>query len=159
MNCRVIAILFVSSLLIVSCGEDPPPPPSIPACANNSGLRLVGWLDGDDVDYREQLYSASVTNGSPGVFEVTPVSSRPNGLVVNLTWERSLFNGESGPARGTFTMPAGGPSAGRSFCAGEGSEVGFAGGENGQFQYRLNALTVAPACTTPVRGALAGCWN
>lgn len=159
MNRRVIAVLLVSSLLTVSCGEEPPPPPSIPTCANNSGVRLVGWLDGDDVDYREQVFSASVENGSPGKFEVTPGGSRPNGLAVDLTWDRIIAHGESGPARGTFTMPAGGPSAGRSFCAGEGSEVGFSSGENAQFQYRLNTLTVAPACTTPVQGALAGCWN
>ena len=154
------AVLSVSLLLIGSCGEQPPPP-DIPACAHGSGLRLVGWLDGDDVDYRERFFSGLVANGSPGKFEIAPVSSNPDGLAVNLTYERSLAHGESGAARGTFTMPGGGPSAGRFFCVGEGSEVGFAGGDgdSAQFQWRFDTLTVAPACTTPVAGALAGCWN
>ena len=149
--------LFALSLALLpaACGSSES---SQTLVCQSGQFRLVGTLDGQAVDATASSEGSGLTQAGTGELDIgeEPDPSAPARTQLSLTWPQGVVDGETAPASGTL-IPAGGPLAGQTLCAGSGTTVTLAKG--GGVQLQLKGFASGANCDTPVSGDLAGCWQ
>jgi hypothetical protein len=145
-----VSVFAFSVVGLVACGDQPS---DSFLTGQSNALEIQGTVDGMAIDLTEPASGGGVTQLDTGEFDYggsfAPVST---GTAITLTWPHGLVDGQEGSAQGTFTLGSG-PTAGQTFCAGQGTVVRI--GDAG-FQFNLTGLTSGPNCDQPHPGTLRG---
>jgi hypothetical protein len=158
-NMRILGVaaalsLGLGTMACSSSSDDGSPETNGLACGENQ-LKVTGAVDGADVNLVRSVTTYAFQNkftDDPGSADASTAQG-----TLSLEFNKSLFDGESGPARGSFTDTEGALAVGNCETGDFVSALSMDADGNG-VHFTLRSLKREPYCTgAAAAGDLSGC--